>query len=663
MNFFFINILFFSCTFFLIIFINKIDGFHRQGSSPVGRSLASPPGARDWNGKRAKKLQYLTYPERWGWTIHELFDVFFFIYLFLLQPASGSPNISSRGQQVGEQIQEPNQASSSSRRPQHKGKEKVKEHSRQVNGKHRRTIKCNMEAEMKEALSQAISLKIEEWLRAQQGYPPAVGSGRRMKQTGRKQGPETSSSRREEAARASDRFFEKLIKMWALWLSLENNQDASRKHDGSCTIYRVPGNTRIHDKKAYEPVFVPIGPYHHVHERLAFREMEALKPECISYLLSSAPNGEGEEEELKTKCAAKLKELESRARSCYSEDTRIMDSEHFLEVLLRDGCFIIYLLLSQPERSDIDKEQADRSINFRDISQKKRRPLIDKQKLNEVKLDLLKLENQIPFFVVQALFDLIQPFDMPPSSFIDLALRFFDDLHLCKPKNMRTPSTKEVHHLLHLLYLSVAHVAYDQMMCSDGWDPEDPSSTITGPTWIPSATELQESGIQFRVKANASSIVDVTFHNGLLEMPRLHIYNSTVPVICNLIAFEHCAPNTGSYIASYVAFVNCLMHGEEDVRLLRINGVVINNMSANNEVAEFFRRICPQGPVASRQNYLHDLFVKVTDHHSRRTNRWMAEARRKYCSSPWVTLSVIAASLLLLLTFVQTVFNIIQALK
>nr|XP_010938306.2 UPF0481 protein At3g47200-like [Elaeis guineensis] len=508
-----------------------------------------------------------------------------------------------------------------------------------------------MEAEMLEALSQAISLKIEEWLQQQQG------SGRRMQQMSKEQGPEPSSSSR-EAPQAIDRFLEKAFK---IWLSLQHNRDASRKHDELCTIYRVPGNTRLHDKKAYEPVFVPIGPYHHVHKRLSFREMEAHKPDCISYLLSLAPNG-GEEEELKAKCLAKLKELESKARSCYSEDTRLMDSEHFSEVLMRDGCFIIYLLLSQPEKSD-DKEQADKSIKFREIAQQKRRPLIDKQKLNEVKLDLLKLENQIPFFVVQALFDLIQPFDMPPSSLIDLALKFFDDLHLCKPKNnMPAPSTEEVQHLLHLLHLSVAPVAYDQMMGSDGWDPEDPSSSSNGPTWIPSATELQESGVKFRVKKNASSIMDVTFHNGLLEMPKLHIYNSTAPIIRNLIAFEHNVPNTGSYITSYVAFVNCLMHGEEDVRLLHLNGVVINNMTSDKRVAEFFRRICPRGPVASRQNYLHDLFVKVTDHHSRRTNRWMAEARRNYFSSPCVSISVLAGSCFLVLTFMQTVFTIMQTL-
>ncbi|KAG1371331.1 UPF0481 protein [Cocos nucifera] len=524
------------------------------------------------------------------------------------------------------------------------------EHSRQVNGKHCRTIKCNMEAEIAEALSQAISLKIDEWLQAQQG------SGRRMQQTGKEQGPERSSSSR-EAPQAIDRFLEKAFN---IWLSLQNNRDASRKHDESCAIYRVPGNTRLHDKKAYEPVIVPIGPYHHVHKRLAFREMEAHKPDCISYLLSLAPN-EGEEEELKTKCFAKLKELECRARSCYSEDTRLMEGEHFLEVLMRDGCFIIYLLLSQPEKSD-DKEQADKSIKFRENARKQRRPLIDRQKLNEVKLDLLKMENQIPFFVVQALFDLIQPLDMPPSSLIDLALKFFDDLHLCKLKKMPAPSTVEVHHLLHLLYLSVTYVAYDQMMGADGWDPEDPSSGTNGPTWIPSATELLESGVKFRVKKNASSIMDVTFHNGLLEMPKLHIYNSTTPIICNLIAFEHYVPNTGSYVTSYVAFVNCLMHGEEDVRLLHLNGVVMNNMSTDKRVAEFFRRICPQGPIASSQNYLHDLFVKVTDHHSRKKNRWMAEARRNYCSSPCVTLSVLAGSCFLLLTIVQTVFTIIQTL-
>ncbi|WOL06685.1 UPF0481 protein [Canna indica] len=453
-----------------------------------------------------------------------------------------------------------------------------------------------------------------------------------------------------EAPPAIDQILEEAFK---IWLTL---QDATRKHDGEYTIFRVPDNIRLHDNRASDPMIVPIGPYHHVHKRLSFREMEAHKPDCITYLLSEAPH-EGGEGELKKRCFSTLKDLETKARSCYSDNTRFMESEHFTEMLLRDSCFIIYLLLSQQEKTE-DTEQTKGSRKTTSSPETIRRPLIDTQKLNDIKLDLLKLENQIPFFVIEAIFKFIKP-ELPPYSLVDLALKFFDDLPLSKAKSTKKPNVDDVHHLLHLMHMSLAPSTMYQTAGSESWDPELPS-IVDAPIWIPSAKELQDSGVRFRGKRDPSSILDITFNDGTMEIPILHIYNSTALLISNFVAFEKCFTNAGACITSYVAFLNCLMHSEADVRLLHLNGVVINKMSTDKKVAELFSCICPQGPIASKPNHLHTLFIKVADHHTRKKNRWMAEAKRKYWSSPWVSLSVAGGLCLLFLTFLQTTFTIIQ---
>lgn len=447
-----------------------------------------------------------------------------------------------------------------------------------------------------------------------------------------------------------DLFLQEAIK---IWLSL---QDATSKNDGEYTIFRVPDIIRLSYSSASEPMIVPIGPYHHVHKRLAFREMEAHKPDCITYLLSLAPREE--KDELRKKCFTVLEDLESKARSCYSDNTRLMESEHFTEMLLRDGCFIIYLLLSQ-EKTD-NREQANESGKSINSVEKIRRPIIDTQKLNDIKLDLLKLENQIPLFIIQTLFEFIKP-DLPPSSLIDLALKFFDDLPLSKPKNIQKPQVDEVHHLLHLVHMSLVPSTIHQMLSSESWEPDLPS-IIDAPTWIPSAKELQQSGVKFRGNKDSGSILEIKFHEGTMEMPILQLYDSTAVLISNLVAFESCFTNVEGYITSYVTFLSCLMHGEEDVRLLHLNGVVINKMSTDKKVAEFFSRICPQGPIASKPNHLGNLFLKVKDHHMRKKNIWMEEANRKYCSSPWVTLSLVGGICLLISTFLQTSFTIIQTI-
>ncbi|XP_074575772.1 UPF0481 protein At3g47200-like isoform X2 [Curcuma longa] len=463
-------------------------------------------------------------------------------------------------------------------------------------------------------------------------------------------GKETSMSTK-EPPEAIDLFFHETIK---IWLSLQN---ATSKNDGEYTIFRVPDIIRLSCSRASEPMIVPIGPYHHVHKRLAFREMEAHKPDCITYLLSLTPREE-KEGELRKKCFTVLEDLESKARSCYSDNTRLMESEHFTEMLLRDGCFIIYLLLSQ-ETTD-NREQANESGKSISSIEKIRRPIIDTQKLNDIKLDLLKLENQIPFFIIQTLFEFIKP-DLPPSLLIDLALQFFDDLALSKPKNIQKPQVDEVHHLLHLVHMSLVPSTIHQMLSSESWEPNLPS-IIDEPTWIPSAKELQQSGVKFRGNKDSCSILEIKFHEGTMEMPILQLYNSTAVLFSNLVAFEYCFTNAGAYITSYVMFLSCLMHGEDDVRLLHLNGVVINKMSTDKKVAEFFSRVCPQGPIASKPNHLGNLFLKVKDHHTRKKNIWMEEAKRNYCSSPCVTLSLVGGLCLLMLTFLQTSFTIIQTI-
>ncbi|KAK1315796.1 hypothetical protein QJS10_CPA05g00250 [Acorus calamus] len=58
------------------------------------------------------------------------------------------------------------------------------------------------------------------------------------------------------------------------------------------------------------------------------------------------------------------------------------------------------------------------------------------------------------------------------------------------------------------------------------------------------ATEIQEAGVKLVGKSNCS-IKDVSFKNGVLQIPTLFIDDSTTPHLRNLIAFEQCYPETG----------------------------------------------------------------------------------------------------------------------
>ncbi|XP_030969875.1 UPF0481 protein At3g47200-like [Quercus lobata] len=106
-----------------------------------------------------------------------------------------------------------------------------------------------------------------------------------------------------------------------------------------------------------------------------------------------------------------MKRLKGRARWCYSEAFGHISTDDFVRMMVIDGCFTIelfrYYLRSE-------KEILDDPI-FR-----------TRWKLPVIRLDLVKLENQLPLFGLQELYLLTSLGHEPPL--IHVALMFLDPL-------------------------------------------------------------------------------------------------------------------------------------------------------------------------------------------------------------------------------------------
>ncbi|XP_028052726.1 putative UPF0481 protein At3g02645 [Camellia sinensis] len=124
----------------------------------------------------------------------------------------------------------------------------------------------------------------------------------------------------------------------------------------SVCIFRAPQSFReISSKAAIYPEMVSIGPYHHGKDQAMGVDLRQLMKA--------------------------MKGLESEARSCYSEPIP-MSRKDFIEMMVLDGCFIVELL------HQVCGSQGSENANI---------PIIMR--------DLLKLENQLPLFVLQKLYD------------------------------------------------------------------------------------------------------------------------------------------------------------------------------------------------------------------------------------------------------------------
>ncbi|KAI3944983.1 hypothetical protein MKX01_006615 [Papaver californicum] len=216
----------------------------------------------------------------------------------------------------------------------------------------------------------------------------------------------------------------------------------------SWTIHRVPRNMADVHKNAYTPKLVSIGPFHY-RDRL-LQPMEDHKLRYLWYILGYTCNDEdcttvshqepGPSAEVLTpqlnvnvvvdslvlpkkkkevvgvsleRLEEAMKALERKTRECYSETFNYINSEDFVQMMVTDGCFIIKLLplyykyyyedgLQEPVNDPISKARWT---------------------LRSLQRDLLMLQNQLPFFVLQELFNLTSCAEQHK-----LALRFFNPI-------------------------------------------------------------------------------------------------------------------------------------------------------------------------------------------------------------------------------------------
>lgn len=433
------------------------------------------------------------------------------------------------------------------------------------------------------------------------------------------------------------------------------------------TIYNVPKELRRGHEDAYLPVAVQIG----LIPRPGYYDLEDYKWWCVRKLFSRHRLLQEPERTptLLRRCLEALTSLEPRIRASYPRNQEQRGiKQGLLRVMLLDGCFILHRLLKYAR---IARREANSSSGTGTGSGSGKDDEDDDDDdwtqvfgrcwvWGFVTRDLLLLENQIPFFVVQKLFEQLRTDpDETSDVLVAGALRLFRSL---RPQRLHSSpiSSRHVHHLLHLFYLSVGF-------------PEAAAAAAPGvntirhavppselPHWIPCARELEDAGVKFRARkvAGSMSFLDVRFHGGVLEIPELQLYDYSEPLFRNLIAFEQTYPFTPGHVTAYAIFMDCLVTSPEDMRLLVLSGVLVNQMSGAGErdAVGFFGRLCAEAHLASDRNYLAGLIGQVDRYRRSSWPRWRAALVRNYFSSPWVTISLLAAIFLLALTMCQTFF-------
>ncbi|KAF8389508.1 hypothetical protein HHK36_026203 [Tetracentron sinense] len=230
-------------------------------------------------------------------------------------------------------------------------------------------------------------------------------------------------------------------------------------------------------------------------------------------------------------CLENLRRLEGRARQCYVERISL-NSNQFVEMMLFDGVFIIMFLLKfySPERQDND-------------------PINTMWMIAALQHDMILLENQLLFFVLEHLFSLV-PVSNHYFNFFDLTIDFLKDL-VKENTTLGTINKFGVKHILDLLrscYIPSSSPCFNN----------EPYSKF-------SVTELNDISVKFKARVSVSScLLDVNFTEGVLEIQPLFIEDRTKFFFQNLIALKQCHYPKASYVTSYALFMNYLVNTPKD---------------------------------------------------------------------------------------------------
>lgn len=334
------------------------------------------------------------------------------------------------------------------------------------------------------------------------------------------------------------------------------------------SIFRIPESILNGYEKDFHPESVSIGPFHHGSEHVkTMEEQKQHYRQSFDERYVQVPTDESQTQSLLSSIRAETLSTVRRAKNHYCGDIDLDDYD-FYQMLVSDGCFSI----------DIFTRNGEMASGPSFISSR-----INK---HSIKRDLVKLENQLPLFLLESYFCIVKR-DQERTSLQVLALDCFrDELKWIREfsgeSSQSFPNLGGVH-LLDLLRLSFVISA-----------PKEPLVANQSAKFIECATKLWEAGIRFRSVAGDSCFLNINFKTelnftrGVLEIPKVVMDPFTACFIRNCIAFEHCHGHSSKHFTAYAIFMGCLIRSEKDLQVLCDNGIILNRYGRDEDLVKYF---------------------------------------------------------------------------
>ncbi|KAF8096874.1 hypothetical protein N665_0299s0035 [Sinapis alba] len=180
---------------------------------------------------------------------------------------------------------------------------------------------------------------------------------------------------------------------------------------------------------------------------------------------------------------------------------------------------------------------------------------------------------------------------------------------------------------------------------------------------IPSVSELHKAGVKFKPTPHGNvSTVSFDSNNGHFHLPVINLDINTETVLRNLVAYE--ASNTSGPLVftRYTELINGIIDSDEDVRLLREQGVLVSRLKSDEEAAEMWNGMSKSVRL-TKVGFLDKTIEDVNRYY---TGRWKVKIGRfveVYLYGSWKIFAFLAAVLLFMLVSLQVISLVFSSLR
>ncbi|KAL5717663.1 hypothetical protein ACHQM5_010639 [Ranunculus cassubicifolius] len=379
-------------------------------------------------------------------------------------------------------------------------------------------------------------------------------------------------------------------------------------------IFRVPERIRVAGEDTYDPRIISIGPYHHRKESL--KAMEKYKQWYLDSFISRTKTSLAD-------LVKTVKKLEKNARACYADPINFT-SDEFVRMMILDGCFILELFHKSSQGKDVQSKDVVFTTTWL---------------VSSIRRDFLLLENQIPCIILEGLVNLTYNPTGNNHSVCKLVTIFFNPI---LPRNLTFQSSSlKSNHLLDLLRNQLIPPRPTKYMEDSYWE------------YTHCATELCHAGVKFEKKDASRGLLDIRFtKDGVLEIPSFRFGVSWTILLPNLVALEQCRKDYDDRITSYVVLLDCLINSHSDVKLLRSAGIIDKLFKEDEDVALKINSLNKR--VVGYQFYYDQLCKDVNKYGAQTWPAFRAKMTSQYFDTPWSVAKLATATILLILSILQT---------